>query len=82
MHGMILLMYMHGMYMHILVCHGTCYIRVCTVSPNHVHVVRIPDATQRLGPQQLRSGRGLKRSTGPAVLAGRPQGDDSESPMA
>ena len=33
------------MYMHtILVC--TCHIHVCTVLPNHVQVVRIPDVRQ------------------------------------
>ena len=39
----ILAMYMHGMYMHILVC-----IHVCTVSPNHVQVVRIPDVSDAI----------------------------------
>ena len=34
------------MYMHILVC--TCHIHVCTVLPNHVQVVRIPDVLSKM----------------------------------
>ena len=54
----------------------------CTRDQTPTSHVDISATTPRFGPQQLRSGRGHKWSTGPAVLAGRPQGDDSESPMA
>ena len=54
----------------------------CTRDQTPTSHVDISATTPRFGPQQLRSGRGDKRSTGPAVLAGSTQGDDSESPMA
>ena len=78
----ILVMYMHGMYMHILVYTKICMyihaypgmyqdmhvhtcmswyihgnIRVCTVLPSHVQVVRIPDARSRLSPWVRRTTR-------------------------
>ena len=75
----IVVMYVHGMYMNILVytkicmyvhayLGSTCDIHVCTVLPNHVQVVRIPYGILGLAEPPQRSFLSSQRPFGDCTL--------------